>query len=296
MPLPLLLPRKPPWIPLGQPHSNRIPISHKWFRFESHPDSLYLRSKNQPHSRLMLRLLMTETPSYQIFALGDNAVTIDLGNRICNGLNQKALSIEAWVRSHPFPGLRDIILGYSSLSVLYDPFQLHRKYKLQSTAFEFVKEKLEEAYLKTPDHQKVNEEIIYLPVCYDADFGPDLSCISSKKQLEVEEIIQIHLSKTYRVYMMGFLPGFPYMGEVDERIRVPRKLKPENVLAGSVGIANGQTGIYPVNSPGGWQIIGRTPVKLFDAAASQPVKLKAGQTVQFQRITINEFHEMSAAQ
>ncbi len=239
---------------------------------------------------------MTETPSYQIFALGDNAVTIDLGNCICNGLNQKALSMQAWVNSHPFEGLRDIILGYSSLSVLYDPFRLHRKYKLQSTAFEFVKEKLEEAYLKSADHLHINGEVIYLPVCYDADLGPDLSCISSKKHLEVEEIIQIHLSKTYRIYMMGFLPGFPYMGEVDERIRVSRKLKPENVLAGSVGIANGQTGIYPVNSPGGWQIIGRTPIKLFDASANQPVKLKAGQIVQFQRITINDFNEMSAAQ
>ena len=239
---------------------------------------------------------MTETSSYEIFALGDNAVTIDLGNCISDCLNQKALSMQSWVSSHPFEGLKDIILGYSSLSVLYDPFRLNRKYKLHSTAFEFVKGKLEEAYLNCPDQIDLNGELIHVPVCYDAGLGPDLSCISSKKQLQIEEIIQIHLSKTYRVYMMGFLPGFAYMGEVDERIRISRKVKPENVLAGSVGIANGQTGIYPVDSPGGWQIIGRTPVKLFDATASQPVKLKAGQTVQFQRISIGDFHEMSAAQ
>ena len=166
---------------------------------------------------------MEKAYSYEIFALGDSALTIDLGNRICSQLSQKVLAMQDWIASHPFDGMKDLILGYSSLSILYDPFLVQKKNKIRTTAFEFVKARLEEAFINAIDMHTENGELINLPVCYDEQFGKDLTFIAQFKNLSIEEVIEIHLSKTYRVYMMGFLPGFAYMGEVDERIQVPRK-------------------------------------------------------------------------
>ena len=239
---------------------------------------------------------MENARPYEIFPLGDSALTIDLGNRISSHLNQKVLGMQEWFSKHPFDGMKDLILGYSSLSILYDPFHIQKKNKLNGTASAYVREKLEEAYLRSADAAEENGEEINLPVCYDGGFGIDLAQIAESRQLTVEEVIEIHLSRVYRVYMMGFLPGFAYMGEVDQRIQVSRKQKPVKVAAGSVGIANGQTGIYPLDSPGGWQIIGRTPVRLFEADAELPVKLKAGQAIRFRRITLSEFEQIIAAQ
>jgi inhibitor of KinA len=239
---------------------------------------------------------MEQSNPYEIFSLGDSALTIDLGNRICSELNRRVIGMQDWMSKHPFEGMKELILGYSSLSVLYDPFLIQKKHKLNTTAAAFVKERLEEAYSRTDNAPASNGEQMDLPVCYDGDFGRDLAFVAESKKLSVEEVIEIHLSRVYRVYMMGFLPGFAYMGEVDERIQVSRKQKPENVLAGSVGIANGQTGIYPLDSPGGWQILGRTPIKLFEPAAERPVKLKAGQLIRFRRINTSTFEEIKATQ
>jgi len=231
--------------------------------------------------------------SYEIFPLGDSAVTIDLGNRICGTLNNKVLAMQQWLTSHHSEWMRDIILGYSSISILYDPVIIHKKHKLKTTAFDFVKTTLQKAFEDSSTAAVQQREEVELPVCYEESFGTDLPFIAESKQLTVEEVINIHLSQTYRVYMMGFLPGFPYMGEVDKRIQVPRKQKPEAVRAGSVGIAAGQTGIYPLDSPGGWQIVGRTPVSLFQPNEMSPVKLRAGQSVRFHRVSLTEFDRLA---
>ncbi len=235
---------------------------------------------------------MEQTSPYEIFPIGDSALTFDLGNRICSELNQKVIAMQDWFIQHPFEGLKDVILGYSSITIIYDPFAIHKKNKITTTGFAFVCEKLVSAFENTVESVSKNGEQIELPVCYDDEFGRDLPFIAETNQLSVEEIIELHLSRVYRVYMMGFLPGFAYMGKIDERIQVPRKQRPVDVMAGSVGIAGGQTGIYPLDSPGGWQIIGRTPVKLFDPNAEQPVKLKAGQHVRFKRIGVTEFEQL----
>ena len=232
--------------------------------------------------------------SYEIFPLGDSAVTIDLGNRICGTLNNKVLTMQQWLKLHPFDWIKDIIVGYSSISIVYDPVLIYKKNKLRTTAFAFVKETLEKIYLDSKDSFVQHREEVELPVCYDEPFGTDLSFIAESKQLSVEEVIGIHLSRTYRVYMMGFLPGFPYMGEVDKRIQIPRKQKPEPVHAGSVGIAAGQTGIYSLDSPGGWQIVGRTPITLFQPNETSPVRLHAGQSVRFYRVSVAEFSELAS--
>jgi len=128
-----------------------------------------------------------------------------------------------------------------------------------------------------------------VPVCYDDDFGFDLQAVCLQRDLGRDELISYHLSRTYRVYMLGFIPGFVYMGEVDPRIASPRKKKPAGVQQGSVGIAGAQTGIYPFESPGGWNIVGRTPLKLFDANADPAVLLQTGDTVEFFQISREEF-------
>jgi len=229
------------------------------------------------------------TYQYQIFPLGDAAITIDMGNTISEALNQKALAIQRWLKNHPFEGLKDCLVAYSSCTVLYNPLTIKKHYHPETTIFDWVAGRLQQAYKQAEELPAVHKEIIRIPVCYEGPFAPDIALVAEQKQLSVNEVINIHTAGTYNVYMIGFLPGFSYMGQVSEQIAVPRKQHPAQVTAGSVGIAGSQTGIYPLNSPGGWQIIGRTPVKLFDPSLPEPVKLQAGDRVQFFAITQHEF-------
>ncbi|MBS1918212.1 MAG: 5-oxoprolinase subunit PxpB [Bacteroidetes bacterium] len=224
-----------------------------------------------------------------IFPLGDSSATLDLGNIVNEGLNQKVIEIKNWLQKNSFEGLKDIIIAYSSVSIVYDPFLIKERYQLPASAFEFVIDKLLEAFESATREYKPDEDIITIPVCYDEMFGNDLKFIAAQKNIPVEKVIELHHSKTYRLYMIGFLPGFSYMAEVDEQIAIPRKQKPVPVIAGSVGIAGSQTGIYPLNCPGGWQIVGRTPIKLFEPFADSPVKLKSGNLIKFYPITKEEF-------
>ena len=134
-------------------------------------------------------------------------------------------------------------------------------------------------------------------MCYDATFGLDLEELTSFYQLKKEEIIEMHSSAVYTVYMIGFVPGFPYLGGLAEKLIAPRKQNPRSAIAaGSVGIAGKQTGIYPLETPGGWQIIGRTPLKLFDVNRQQPSLLKAGDKIKFNSISLNEYEELAKKQ
>lgn len=229
------------------------------------------------------------TDQYKIFPLGDAAATIDMGNSISEAWNQKALAMQQWLLRHPFEGLKDCLVAYSSLTVLYNPVVIKKYYRLRSTVFAWVADRLQQAFEEAVQTGPRSREVIRIPVCYEEPYGPDLAALAQQTQLSGEEIVQLHTAPVYNVYMIGFLPGFSYMGEVNERIAVPRKQTPTPVLAGSVGIAGSQTGIYPLNSPGGWQIVGRTPLRLFDPYEPEPVKLQAGDQVQFYAITKKEF-------
>ena len=183
----------------------------------------------------------------------------------------------------------EAVPAYSSLTIYYDVFLLKQSIQNKITAFEFMSGEVERFMMAEFETQTVPSNSIRIPVCYDEEFGIDLRWMAEQKNISANEIMNIHCSKNYRVYMMGFLPGFAYMGEVDEKIAVPRKPAPQKIVAGSVGIAGKQTGIYPLNSPGGWQIIGRTSFKMFDAAKAEPCSLKAGDEVTFYSITRDEF-------
>ncbi|HYE56221.1 MAG TPA: 5-oxoprolinase subunit PxpB [Chitinophagaceae bacterium] len=217
--------------------------------------------------------------------MSEGAAVIDLGSSISPTLNNKILSMQQWLRLHPFRGLKDVVVAYSSLTVLFDPFII---YNGRNTVFESVSEQLEVCFHSSGNEPVAAPRQLSVPVCYE--LGYDLEELAEAKGLTVEEIVRIHCSVSYRVYMLGFLPGFAYMGIVDNRIAAPRRAVPRtNVEAGSVGIAGSQTGIYPLNSPGGWQIIGRTPLRLFDANASEPALFSPGDEVRFYSISLNQF-------
>lgn len=230
---------------------------------------------------------------YTIFPIGDSAITIDFGNFISETLNKKVMAMQAWLYQHPFDGLIDVIIAYSSLSVIYDPAIIKIRYKPAQTVFDFVKQQITDAY-DTSSIRERDQIVKRIPVCYDSSFAPDLTYIALEKQITIDEIIHLHTSIAYRVYMIGFQPAFPYMAAVDERIAISRKVKPRQlVVEGSVGIAGIQTGIYPLDSPGGWQIIGRTPFKLFDKTKPNMLIIKPGDQVQFYAVTMKEFTRLS---
>jgi inhibitor of KinA len=228
---------------------------------------------------------------FKIYSLGDTAAIIDLGNIISLTQNQKILAIQSFMKKNPFQGLKDIIVAYSSLTLYYDPLTVKRQYNPPGTVYSWVAQQLREAFEQSPLESASNGHITRIPVCYDEEYGTDFPKIGAEKKLQPKEIVEIHTSRVYRVYMIGFLPGFPYMGEIDERISLKRKPQPVQVQAGSVGVVSMQTGIYPMNCPGGWNIIGRTPLKLFDPSESNPVKLKAGDQVQFYAISKAEYEQ-----
>lgn len=228
---------------------------------------------------------------YSISSLGDQAVFLEFeGNEIDQSVHEALVTMKHWIEAHRFAGLLDVILGYRSIAISYD-FHAVSIAGTRGSVSESVKGKLEQAYLFASQNKRANtSRQRSIPVCYSDKFGLDLKSICERNKISVGELISLHTNISYKVYLIGFLPGFPYLGFVDSKLEMPRHQSPRPVVpAGSVGIAGKQTGIYPFDSPGGWQIIGRTPVKLFDPTADPPVKLEAGDVVTFYSIDEREF-------
>lgn len=237
----------------------------------------------------VLTLYMSKSPAYRILPLGDSALLIDCGNTINDAISA---SVTGWfhrLKAEPLPGMLEVVPAYSSLAVYYDLFLLQKIVPPDTTVYEWMKKQVEERIAMSAAVEGLPQRLVRVPVCYDRELGADLEALALQCGLTIEEVIHIHAAPSYRVYMLGFLPGFPYMGLVDERIRMPRKQQPVPVAAGSVGIAGSQTGIYPFASPGGWCIIGRTPVSIFDADRGKPALLQPGDQVQFYSISRHEF-------
>lgn len=226
---------------------------------------------------------------YRIFPLGDSAITVDFGNCIDEAINKEVIRRFNQLQQQPFAGMIEAVPAYSSLTIHYNMLALKKKVAAGVTIFEWVQQQLLERLNQPVENLASKERLMKIPVCYEKGFAPDIDQLAATRNISVEEVIQTHTSKNYKVYMLGFLPGFTYMGEVDEKIAIPRKPQPVNIVAGSVGIAGKQTGIYPLPSPGGWQIIGRTPLKLFDAKRDEPTLLRAGDEIQFYSISKSEY-------
>jgi len=224
----------------------------------------------------------TPDSDHAIYALGDSAVTISLGEQIDPRTHAQIIAMRRWIDANRFDGLIDCITAYSSLTVLYDVSSVKTSIG-QTSVHVYISKYLENAYrLGALQVTDAKGRLVTIPVCYADALAPDMEEVCRTTGLTREEVITLHTGRTYPVYMVGFLPGFAYLAQVDDRLVVSRKLRPRaRVEAGSVGVAGVQTGIYPVVSPGGWQIIGRTPLTMFDVKVDPPVLLATGDEVQF---------------
>lgn len=189
-------------------------------------------------------------------------------------VNERAILLASRVRARAARGVRDVVPGYCTLGVHFDPIQTDLAALEHAIEVEFSTIAAVETI--------TGRAIIEIPVQYGGDGGPDLTAVADRAGCSEQQVIELHTQRTYRVYMLGFVPGFAYMGRVDPVIAAPRHRVPrERVPAGSVGIAGGQTGVYPVDSPGGWQLIGRTTTAMFDANREAPSLLAPGDLVRF---------------
>lgn len=214
---------------------------------------------------------------------GDQAVTVEWGSTIDEHINRQVHAFARKVEALSHPAITEVVPTYRSATVHYRPEV-------------FSYEELNQ--LLTPLAQGSAEEaeelpVVEIPVCYGGEYGPDLEEVAQHCSLTPEEVIARHTAPTYRIYMLGFTPGFPYLGGMDPSIAAPRRKEPRiQIPAGSVGIAGEQTGVYPIVSPGGWQLIGRTPLRLFDPQREQPILLSAGAGIRFVPIDEETFRKM----
>lgn len=227
-----------------------------------------------------------------IYPTGQNALTITLGNAIDPTVNNYVFRLYQQLQRHPNPFWKDLIPAYSTLTIIYDVVSI-RKY--HPSAFTWVQNEIEQALHECEEREPLPSRKVNIPVCYDPAFGFDLKSVAKTNKLTVDEVITLHTQQIYQIYMLGFLPGFAYMGIVNDKIATPRLSTPrKHVPAGSVGIAGNQTGIYPLDSPGGWNIIGRTPVTLFDPDGEALTLLQPGDEVTFMPISKEAYETFDA--
>ncbi|MBO5154542.1 MAG: 5-oxoprolinase subunit PxpB [Eubacterium sp.] len=209
----------------------------------------------------------------KIMTAGDSSILIQFGNAIDPDINAKIAATVQLMKEQHIEGVVDIIPAFCSLLINYDP---------RVISYDEMKTRMEKILSVEIAAGARKKKVYEIPVCYGGEFGPDLSTIAEHAGLSEQEVINIHSSTDYLIYMLGFLPGFTYLGGLDERIHTPRLANPRiRIPAGSVGIGGSQTGIYPMDSPGGWQLMGMTPVKTYDPDREVPILVEAGDYIRF---------------
>ena len=217
----------------------------------------------------------------EIKPAGDSALLVSFGETIDEGINGRVHAIARAIEKADFEWLVEVVPAYSSLMVIYDPLKVSYA-EVEASIKPLLNAKIE----------GFEGRLVKIPAVYGSSYGPDIEFVAKYNGLSVDEVIEIHSRPVYRVYFLGFLPGFAYLGGMDERIATPRLEKPRlKVPAGSVGIAGRQTGIYPLESPGGWQLIGRTPLRLFNTSNEPPTLLQPGDRVKFVPIEDDKLRE-----
>ena len=220
---------------------------------------------------------------YRIVPAGDSAIFVEFEERIDPAVNARTIAFADAIRAANLAGVRDVVPTYRTAAIYYDPLRTDGDALLACVEREAVRPAPAAAAVGAP---------VRIPVCYGGDLGPDLPDVAAFAKADEEEVIRLHSAATYRVFMLGFVPGFAYLGIVDDRIAMPRRSTPRvRVPPGAVGIGGIQTGIYPAETPGGWQLIGRTPVKPFDPSRDNPFLMKAGDSVQFYTIERREYDQ-----
>lgn len=225
-----------------------------------------------------------------VSAAGDAALVVKLGDRMDRELSQRVLALGRRVMAERGLGSIEAVPAFAALTVHFDPDQVDLRALAERLSV--LANEASESHATEP---AAPSRLWLVPVCYEPPLAADLEDIAARTGLAAAEVIARHAAIDYHVYMLGFLPGFPYMGDIDQALRLPRRATPRvAVAAGSVAIAGAMTAIYPLESPGGWHIIGRTPVKLFDAASTPPALLAPGDRVRFRPATLGEFERLAA--
>lgn len=220
----------------------------------------------------------------KIFTAGDSSVLIEFGQEISPKINARITALVHLMKAQHIEGVTDMIPAFASLLINYDP---------RVISYNMLRERLEKLLKLEVSEEASAARVFEIPVCYGGEYGPDLQNIADHAGLTPQEVIDIHCSKDYLIYMLGFLPGFSYLGGLDERIHTPRLANPRiRIPAGSVGIGGSQTGIYPLDSPGGWQLLGLTPVKTYDPDREVPILFEAGDYIRFVPVTQDQFLEI----
>ena len=218
---------------------------------------------------------------------GDCAVTVAFAQEIREDTNRKIRYLAKKLQNAGIHGLQETVPTYCSLTVYYEPLVLSRR-KLEHQILHFLA-----AY--QPDTAE-KKRIFQIPVCYEGEFAPDMEDVCRLTGLSREQVIALHSSVDYLIYMLGFLPGFPYLGGMDPRLEVPRLDSPRTrIPAGAVGIGGKQTGVYPLASPGGWRLIGRTPAVIYDPNREKPIVYEAGDYIRFCPISTEEYYDLQAS-
>lgn len=215
---------------------------------------------------------------------GDSAIVMEFGNTIEKEINAKISAVVENLKEKKIDGILDILPTYRSILINYDPVKI---------SYGEMVEILKGLGKSNKDNKSDKVRLIEIPTLYGKEYGPDIEFVAENANLSVDDVIKIHAGKDYLVYMMGFMPGFTYLGGLDERIATPRLKSPRlKIEPGSVGIAANQTGMYPLESPGGWQLIGRTPLKLYDDTKEPPVFIQAGDYIRYIPITKEEYDKI----
>ena len=229
---------------------------------------------------------------YKYLTAGDRGLVVEFGSAIDEKTNARVHLLAEHLSARCIAGLEQCVPTYRSLLLLFDPFVVRKEQLIYIINDLLIEKENLFLYATLPESSRLVE----IPVCYGGDFGPDIATVAKYNGLSTQEVINIHSEAKYKVYMLGFLPGFPYLGGLDERIYCPRLDTPRTVVpAGSVGIASSQTGVYTVESPGGWQIIGKTPLKVFDPAREKPFLIAPGDSIIFTSIDKDVFEKLVVA-
>ncbi len=220
-------------------------------------------------------------PEPRFLLAGDSALVVEFGDEIGQEVNRRVHALAYALEKNPLPGLGEAIPTYRSLLVHYDPLRL---------SCDRVQAHLANLVQKGEEIPLPESRLVEVPVVYGGEFGPDIGFVAEYHGLSVEEVIALHSGATYTVYMLGFTPGFAYLGGLPRALATPRLPTPRQLVpAGAVGIAGEQTGIYPLATPGGWRLIGRTPLQMFDLNRDPPTLLRPGDRVRFVPISAKEY-------
>jgi KipI family sensor histidine kinase inhibitor len=215
--------------------------------------------------------------------MGDRSLIVELGDEISPAVNRRVRDLDIKLMQNPIEGLVETVPTYRSLLIIYDPLRIN---------VALLKQRIEDLQKMIDGIQIPEPKTMEIPVVYGGEYGPDLEWVAQYHKMSIDEVIQLHIETIYQVYMIGFTPGHPYMAELPKALIMPRRETPRtNVPRGSVAIAKNQTVIYPVESPGGLHILGRTPLKLFNPFQSPPTLLEIGDLVRFFSIEKEEFKQ-----